>query len=389
METIKKTIYANNLPLVESALKVVAKRAKRLGLPLPVLTVGQPFVFMVSEDPVTGEKGSPVIKVEVELSHGIVKLPGWALVAALDHEEKLVRVVPEATLPTHYRGAEAVCDHCKTKRLRKTTYVLVNGAEHVQVGAQCVRDFLGHDAEKAVARGEFLLSLSEILEEAEETDRSYGSGGASYMDLREVLAATLAVVAKIGFVSVAKAVDGDKQSTKSAVLLYLGSSKDAAEFREYIGPEDYGKAELVIEWAKSLPEEQVAASDYLYNVKQIAENGVVSSKYIGVAASIPTAYARAMNELHEKATKPVSEYFGEIGKRAIFKLKVKKIIAFETQFGVTRLHLFVDEAGNEAKWFTGGGFQVTEDFAEYKATVKAHEEYKGVKGTILTRVVEK
>lgn len=388
MEPIKKTIYANNLPMVEASLKVLAKRAKKLGLPVPTLTVGQPYSMVTPPHPVTGEPGKPVVKVDVELSHGVVKLPGWALVAALDHEENLVRVVPEAVLPIHYRGANAVCDHCQTKRSRKTTYVLASEAgKHVQVGAQCVRDFLGHDAEKSVRIGEFLIELSEALEEAEIEDRGIG-GGASYYDLAQVIAVTLAVVSKIGFVSVAKSREEGGSSTKNSVSCYLGSSKESQEFREYIGAPQAEQAEVVIEWAKSLAEEQVAASDYLYNVKQIAENGVVSFKYLGVAASIPTAYAKAMNQLHEKANKPVSEYFGVVGKRAIFKLKVKKVFAFETQFGVTRLHIFEDEAGNEAKWFTGGGFEVTEEFASYKATVKAHEEYKGVKGTLLTRVVQ-
>lgn len=85
-----------------------------------------------------------------------------------------------------------------------------------------------------------------------------------------------------------------------------------------------------------------------------------------------------------------SEFQGEIGDRIERKVVLTAAIELgETQFGSQRLYCFEDTEENQYAWKTG----VSKDWeigneVSLKGTVKEHEIYKGVKRTVLTRVME-
>ena len=85
-----------------------------------------------------------------------------------------------------------------------------------------------------------------------------------------------------------------------------------------------------------------------------------------------------------------SEFQGEIGDRIERKMILTAAIELgETQFGSQRLYCFEDAEKNQYAWKTG----VSKDWeigneVSLKGTVKEHEIYKGVKRTVLTRVME-
>ena len=85
-----------------------------------------------------------------------------------------------------------------------------------------------------------------------------------------------------------------------------------------------------------------------------------------------------------------SQYQGEIGDRIERKVVLTAAIELgETQFGSQRLYCFEDKEKNQYAWKTG----VSKDWeigneVSLKGTVKEHEIYKGVKRTVLTRVME-
>lgn len=389
MENIKRRILADSLGTVQAAITKLARRAGKLGVPVPVLTHGDVY-GVKSTHPVSGEPRTKFY-VDVELANAIVKLPNWNLVAALDHAEKTVRVVPDAVLPTQYRGAASLCDHCQTKRTRNTTYVLVSAeAKFVQVGSNCIKDFLGHDGERAVRLGEFSIALGEFLEEGEEGFPG-GNSRSAFTDLEFLLAWTLRVVAVSGFFSKKAVEEGRASQPTSQEVAYAmdpPESKRDEVIRQYPMVEGMTeKALAIIEWAKALTEAEVQSSDYLYNVHQVAENGFTTRRSHGVAVSMVAAYNRAQSDLVARSEAIPSKHFGTVGERAVYTLTVTKLIYIEGQFGTTTLHMFKDQDGNAAKWFSSTGELA--DIGEtriVKATVKNHEQYKGSAQTTLSRV---
>ena len=58
--------------------------------------------------------------------------------------------------------------------------------------------------------------------------------------------------------------------------------------------------------------------------------------------------------------------------------------SYDGRFGVSYLHIFVDERGRKAKWFATGKC-LDKGLYEIKATVKKHDVYQDRKETLLTR----
>lgn len=335
------------------------------------------------------------------------KFAGWTLAATiqiLDGEgserQVLVRSITEAPSPLRYRNADAAggCEHCKAARHRKDTFlVLHDSGEWKQVGRQCIRDFLGHKSPENIARmAELLLSL-----------RALGEGGglgggdaAKKLPLDYFMGFVAAVIGKWGWRSKKRASEEGKRATATIALDHAAPSRELLKLQargqwERLVPSeaDRARATEAIEWASSLTDAEVEASDYLHNLRVIGSIGVVEHRTAGYAASIIIAHDKALDRVRARQALPESNYVGAVGERVVLTLTLKKVIVVENAFGITHIHLFNDEAGNDFKWFGSKRLQldwespeVTEgETVAVKATIKNHEEYKGRKQTSLSR----
>lgn len=80
-----------------------------------------------------------------------------------------------------------------------------------------------------------------------------------------------------------------------------------------------------------------------------------------------------------------SQWIGEVGKRLVVKGKIvfAKLIGY-SEWGGKYITIMEDDAGNQIKaWKYLGEKGET---VEIKGTVKEHDEFEGVKGTVLTRI---
>ncbi len=76
----------------------------------------------------------------------------------------------------------------------------------------------------------------------------------------------------------------------------------------------------------------------------------------------------------------------EVGKRIEFEAKVVGVYGTEGFYGHTDIVKFRDSEGNLFAWFASGytGLE-RDDRMAIKGTIKKHDEYRGIKQTILTR----
>lgn len=88
----------------------------------------------------------------------------------------------------------------------------------------------------------------------------------------------------------------------------------------------------------------------------------------------------------EDETTP-SEWVGTIGEKYLDTVTLVRKGWCDTRFGGSNIYSFKDETGNELTWFTSTLLdkEVGEVF-KIRGTIKSHNEYKGKKSTILTRV---
>lgn len=90
--------------------------------------------------------------------------------------------------------------------------------------------------------------------------------------------------------------------------------------------------------------------------------------------------------IEAKHPSKISEHVGQIGDKIELDVRHVRTGSYSTQFGITDVHTFEDADGNNFVWKTSayadfeGGAKL-----HIKATIKDHDEYNGVKQTILTR----
>jgi len=365
----------------------------------------------------------------VTITGAAPRYEGWRFVGTLAHVAveagevlEVIRAVPGETVPPAFRGRGPVCDHCQLSRRRTDTFIVAheNGA-YRQVGRNCLADFLGHrDPHDLAAMAELLATAADAAEAA--VDDDYGDyertgTGARYWSLRSFLTLVAACIRLNGWLSKTKAYEYGGEPTATTAVSILLTSTRRAEFEDAGGTTeaDLAEAEAAIDWALGLAEtadrEQCELSDYLYSVNVTARAGVVEYRTAGLAASIVAVYQRERDKAAEvKAAQKVgaaSNYVGTVGQRVDLELKLLWRRPIDSSYGdgLCFLHRFVDPDGNVATWFDstgkwveGAGYWHEGVFIDacwrdgetriVRATVKRHEEYKGVKQTVLTRLAE-
>ena len=336
---------------------------------------------------------APLIKYfEIEIDGDQPKLAGWLFAARLEHDERIgtiIRVIPGAHIPKEYYDADLYnCDHCKKKIFRRDTFIVnhKDTNEWKQVGRVCLRDFLGHDNPENVAKYcECLFSAVGAAEDAEFLN-GFGQGREAkyYYELEPFLALTSAMIRDFGWLSRTKAKDENYAvSTADKVEAYIfGKAKNRDDVK--VLDADKREAKKVIKWATGLNVYQNWEDEYKWNIKLIAEAGVVDCWKAGFAASMVMGYRR---ELAKEAAKKKQKWAGKIGEKTEFKnAKCVFTTSFETQYGTSHLYKFVYNEHAILVWFASKPQEINQgSVCDVVGTVKKHEEYQGQKQTIMTR----
>lgn len=400
------------IPELDAKFDKVNKRAAKLGLLSIVYLVVETEVIQVTKfDGVnhtpTGEvKTYQIITVQGEAP----KLAGWSFAATLEHHVQddgtslnLLRKVPtfllDLPLIFRERGPEH-CDHCQTIRRRNDTFVVFNEEtkEFKQVGRSCLRDFLGHASPEAIARYcEMLVSLD--LGNMDVWGEGSGGGRWEPQFMHEgVIARTLALINKDGWMSRGQARDSGDTATADSVWFWLNPPTQGEALRVWekafgdleVTDADREKAKLIVEWSEALGEDDPSTlGDYLFNLRQSFKLAAVGARQIGIVASAVFAYERAMakeakRRQFDKAGQ-TSQHFGAVKDRPTLTLTVLSVFANDGVWGTTHIHKMLTEDGNMVTWFSSSDRLDVGSKYTGKATIKDHKEYKGTKETVVTR----
>jgi hypothetical protein len=136
---------------------------------------------------------------------------------------------------------------------------------------------------------------------------------------------------------------------------------------------------------------QNESNNYIHNLKTVCALPYVRYKNFGLLASLFPNYDRELEYQarqraieEERANMVVSEYVGEIKDRITVDVdSVTCVTSWPTDFGITRIYKIIGTDKNVYMWKTGT--LLDENIKALIGTVKAHNEYRGVKQTELTR----
>jgi hypothetical protein len=392
---------------IEDAIAKLNKKAKKLGLP--------EIEFSVDEEIIPKILQRNQYSKEIVINCRNIKIKGkfpcyegWNFIATVDYgngEKNLLRSIPsfDGKIPNKYRTANIECDHCKTKRNRKNSFLVLHEVEGwKQIGKNCIKDYLGGKSPHDIAT--VASDLFRILCDMEESgwddfdpDKNEfwggcGSTGVYLVNVIEAIAATFYLVDNFGYAS-AKMVQNDlaKETTKSRVWDHFHPPRriplaDQLKYRIPFTDEDQKQTAEALKWLKQQDDEN---NDFIFNLKVACSLQYQEYKNLGYICALVPAYQKALNiqKEHDVFSKlpTLDEYLGKVGERLrSLSLTVIRVIPMEGYWSETSyLHICKDSEGRMIK-FSHKEKHNQEIVVD--GTVKDHSTYKEVKQTSLNRV---
>lgn len=325
------------------------------------------------------------------------KFNGWCSLGMVQRKDGIVQCYfDNADLIKQYKDTDFHCDHCHKKVHRNSVVILEHdNGERKVVGTSCVKEFTsGLDGNLIAEMNDYMSILNMrnselrcLMQGEEDADVFFESHGVKTYDVVDIVSAAKRLIDKYGF---------EPSGSYNATWKFIMDEYDRTKIES--------EAADAIEWIKSLSEDDVTRSSYLFNLKQIIDAGYCTARHFGFLASLIPSYRKSeykrLLDLKKNDGK-VSEYVGNVGDKISVKVKYVNTYSYDTNFGAANIHLFMDDSGNIFKWSTGSRleFTVKDNHSNYSqwyyldkgATVqlsgkiKDHSEYRNQKQTVLTR----
>jgi hypothetical protein len=384
-------VYAINetvMDKLELKLKKIQKKCEKYGFEFKYEKKGEEFRKVRHED----NYSDTFEKFYLVEASGTAKIDGWEFIATIEHTElgNVIRSFQtKIAVPLEYREVKSKCDHCKTNRARKDTYLVMNeSGEFLQLGKTCLMDYThALDAESVTA----YLSLFDELE-AHDGCSEGGTGIGRYIYRDDYMRIACEMIRLYGFVSYAKSQEFGWTSTVNRVddVYFPSTSKQQQEFKKELHERGFDpgsetvktRVAEVLAWAQSLD----STADYLWNLKMIANKEFLDFRDVGILVSAFAAYDRYLGIEYEKKNHAKSEYLaGKIGDKVEIDIdQVKLLTSFQSDYGGNiGVYKFISH-GNSVIWTTSAFVEV-DKVKKIKGTIKEFKDYKGEKETVLTR----
>lgn len=380
MDPITTTIPVIYLRGVTTRLDALVIKAAKYGCDPITYTVGEEKLVTTNID----GHSVRIKAVDITITGDAPRIGNYTFVAKIDVIEggaKIINEVPGKSVDIAYRTSGNGCDHCNQSRNRKHLYIVedVNTGTQMQIGKSCVGDYLGRDTPAKA------ITFFNNLEGLKSLDDDFGLSmlsGTSVYSIEKIIELSVLFSKSNGYMSRVKADEMGTLSTSDEV----GTALVKGDYDpSLITSEITDKAKAIIDWVANGMDD---TSTYSYNLKAIvtSEDVLYSLKHVGLVASAVLAYDRYLSDL-QKANSQGSEYVGKVGERLKkIDAKVNAIVdCGEGAYGPIVLIKFL-AGDNVLAWFTNGskGLSVGDDVS-LSGTVKKHDEYKGIKQTVLTR----
>lgn len=319
----------------------------------------------------------------------VLKLGDYEVIAVLEHtaiegsNENIIHIIKEgSTIPLYYRTVKPICEHCNSNRQRNKTVLLQDTAGNIkQVGTTCIYEYTGID------RLDIITAYQDIYDIIIDNNRLYADYARignypKYEKTIDYLAACIQLIKEKGY---------NKDETKYKAWEITGTNYQDKKY--------FDIAQKVIDYFKNATFGE--SQDFLNNIKLY-----LSQEYTKISGFVAYAYIAYQKQLEyeakkqaEKENKKPSEFIGKIGDKIQVELTLKKRVAHETNYSyygeLQHIYIFEDNRGNQYKWNTSKCLEridnnickaiELDEKIILKGTIKAHEEYKGVKQTVLTR----
>lgn len=363
------TITASDKMSLDCILAKLAKKASDLNKSLS-WNFGESYSKSITIRPENSVEYKAMVEVvDITIVSDILKIDGYTLLAYITvvaDEENVVVPFNGAEVNPAWYSKSITCDHCGTNRARKYGYILKDSdGKEVMVGKGCLQQFTGIDPAQVALSFEINKALDVASFRGSLTEKQFAGNGS--FPIREGLAFAVAI-AKNGY----RKAD-ESNSNKAQVI-------EMFEYSKTPSAEALAKADSIIEWCIA----NDLTDNFISNLAIMARKGMFEKKMAGMIAYAPILFDRCKQREEEAKTVCNSQYIGSVGEKIAIDVTAKLLSVFDNVYGGnTFLYNFLDDAGNVFVWF--GSKNLEQEKGTIKATIKAHQDYKGVKQTVVTR----
>lgn len=392
---VKRTIIAECWPLLCVELEKLNRKAAKLGCDPITATQSEPYMK-------AHEINSEMIVdnvIDVIINGEPIKLNGWRFIGRVEavpnSAENLIFAVQGEQTPEQYRtGSPYKCEHCGQNRVRKATWVVGHDdGSYKQVGSSCMDDFFKtRNPERAITwwMGTMDKLLAYLLELENQSAKQVTSGtlipyAPVYINAIHVLELACQTV-RLNGGCYSFGDNGERSTSETVWRKYFGNDVLAIDS---ITADDTEMAAKVADYVTA----RRNSSPYFTNLAVMLENDKVQARNLKYICSVIYGYLKSqVNDKPGKnefvSTAPSSDGMIKGSRLRDLKLTVTYVLGLTSQWheNYNWLIIMVDDEGRSYKWVkTSVGMVDKGDKLVLTGTVKAHEVYKNVKQTVLTR----
>lgn len=320
----------------------------------------------------------PVQVVNYEFNMPDFKVGDYTPVAVIEHDvvinvdnvKNMVHLINGfENAPKEWWTIAGHCDDCNDNYSRKKTVMLLNNEDgsYRQIGTSCLKRYLGITCFNVIHN--FMLVEELVEEELAIYGDDYSFSKKKYVKTVDLLSYVYTMYDAMGGYI--------KNITLEKAWQAAISSADISESA-------LKRARNTIEFFKNLNNEDL--NDFAYNVQTaVLSEYTEGSGYIAYAPLLQEKLIAKQTE-HKEAMS--SNYVGNIKDKITVDVIVTSCTGFDGQYGYMFVNTFQDVNKNIFVWITGTKSYEIGTKLKLMGTVKAHNEYNGVKQTVLTRVKE-
>lgn len=373
MVIYKGTIPESKKTNFNAKIKVLQKKLEKMGLSQLKVTFGQKYFCIKSalvQVPVeiTGE--SPIIKVGDFTYAGTIKVEshGTLLYPASEEDDyHLIKYKDLDYLP---------CDHCNTTRKRKKVFVFVDSCGETKViASSCSREYFGIDIEKTIDQSIYFSDLGgrigNFIDVSEDTYNKEVFANITYKILKEDNG-----IKPAKFCTNATAVQAEMKYNE----IIKDTIKSKFEYLSILHSSSFEISDFFSYWATYEP-----LKSFENNVKT-----AVFSKFINYNLFVWAVYLyiKSKGDGFKQEPKPNnSNFVGTIGEKiTIENVKVVQLYRKDQGYNWFNVVKLLDQNGNNYTTFDSKSQFKNDSVYSLTATVKDHNEYKGIKSTVINRI---
>ena len=382
-------IPTNNYQAFLKELKSFNRKAERNNITINFKEVGKTIVVLSHSN-----TALTCVKVEID---GYISKDDWTVIGHIDHDSdlgsNLLFSYGDELIPIKYANADtARCDHCKSHRKRNRCFIVKKDNDYKIIGSSCIKEYTGIEPGVILAYNAIKCYLQ--TEESLQSDEYYGKCDkhSLMINIHDYLMFVLAEINTTGYISNSKAKDMNVESTAyTAADLYrkYGDIKGCYNFDEETFAVYDNKVVEVIEWIRSYNSKEY--NEYIFNLKTMTKSDYCDPKFCGYLASLFSVYDKCV--IAKNKTIPQgNEFVGEVKSKVTFQIKSAQLIATSSMpvaygtYAHSYGYKFTDEDNHIFVWWASKEINITDiENKMLTGTVKDHNEYRGIKQTIITR----